>query len=203
VVPQLLWGDKDTYHFAFDGIDEGGTVAIDTNCLAEDALSDNGVFVRGFFRMLDVVWPETIVVYGGLPKAAEDAALHGGASLVVFPGGRRVSCGDAKQGNARTGIPWPDKGSRDPIDLSSDWRMMGQERYLKGVRLVRSKWVQLSDNWDHDHCEFCFEKFDATTGPAYCTYDYYHWICDECCDDFRDVFGWVLVDALKDYEGEG
>lgn len=42
----------------------------------------------------------------------------------------------------------------------------------------------------HAHCEFCWEK--ALTDKAcvfYCTEDMYHWICEECFHDFREV--WV------------
>jgi len=83
------------------------------------------------------------------------------------------------------------------MDTNDDWRLMGQEKHLKGVRLMRSKWVTLQEGWDHDHCEFCHETLCASTEvPAYCTEDYYSWICEECYQDFKESFGWVLVGAL-------
>jgi len=85
------------------------------------------------------------------------------------------------------------------MDIHNDWRMMGQEKYLKGVRLMRSKWVTLDNTWDHDHCKFCGEKLDASTEAlAYCTEDYYYWICETCFNDFKEAFGWELVEKPED-----
>lgn len=44
---------------------------------------------------------------------------------------------------------------------TSDWRLQGQERYLKGVALALRKYQRFAPNpsWDHDHCEFCGAKF--------------------------------------------
>ncbi len=44
---------------------------------------------------------------------------------------------------------------------------------------------------DHDHCEFCTKKiWDRASGDdeadvGYTTVDDYHWVCDECFDDFN------------------
>ncbi|MCL1893816.1 MAG: hypothetical protein FWG02_06240 [Holophagaceae bacterium] len=77
-------------------------------------------------------------------------------------------------------------------DLSNDWRLTNQLKYLKRETLLYSKWVTLDESWDHDHCEFCWETIDSSTENAYCTTDYYHWICPECYNDFKEMFGWVL-----------
>lgn len=48
----------------------------------------------------------------------------------------------------------------------------------------------------HEHCEFCWEK--ALTDKActfYCTEDMYHWICEECFNDFKEKFGWQVKSA--------
>ena len=81
----------------------------------------------------------------------------------------------------------------------SDWRLMGQERYLTGVVLVRCRYCrpQHNSNWDHDHCAFCWAKFMIEDFPdvlheGYCTKDEYHWICAQCFADFRDLFGWSV-----------
>ena len=77
-------------------------------------------------------------------------------------------------------------------DLTNDWRLMDQEEYLKGVSLKHSRYVTFNESWDHDHCAFCSDKIDASTENAYCTTDYYHWICPECYNDFKEMFEWVL-----------
>jgi len=83
---------------------------------------------------------------------------------------------------------------------NNDWRLMNQERYLKGVPLKHSVWTPPSETWDHDHCEFCFEKFSQYEGDmhdGYCTIDEYHWICEECFEDFKDIFGWKVETPAK------
>lgn len=80
-----------------------------------------------------------------------------------------------------------------------DWRLQGQEAYLKGVRLRWRHWVQEQEGWDHDHCEFCGAKFGAAEPgesvlkAGYNTSDGYRWICEPCFGDFRPSFGWVVV----------
>jgi len=88
----------------------------------------------------------------------------------------------------------------------TDWRLRGQERYLQGVALVRRDYRRCQKNadWDHDHCQFCFGKFMVEDLPdvfhvGYCTEDEYHWICEQCFQDFRERFCWrVLNDSQPD-----
>ena len=79
-----------------------------------------------------------------------------------------------------------------------DWRLTNQMTYLKGVTLRRKRYTKYSENWDHDHCSFCWVEFceeDSTPEhPAihegYATDDDYYWICDTCFTDFRELFQW-------------
>ena len=77
----------------------------------------------------------------------------------------------------------------------SDWRLVGQERYLQDVTLVHKKYSQYSKDpsWDHDHCEFCWATFMVRDYPdvlhiGYATTDDYHWICESCFKDFKEKF---------------
>lgn len=78
----------------------------------------------------------------------------------------------------------------------NDWRLQGQEKYLKGVVLQRKKYQRYRPGWDHDHCEFCGAKFSEglpdTLHEGYSTTDNYHWICDDCFKDFKDQFEWKV-----------
>jgi hypothetical protein len=77
-----------------------------------------------------------------------------------------------------------------------DWRMQGQERYLKGIELCRSRYKPASPQWDHDHCAFCGGKFALRGGDftdGYATLNAYHWICDGCYEDFKTTFAWKIV----------
>lgn len=80
---------------------------------------------------------------------------------------------------------------------SSDWRLQGQEQNLKGVTLYWKRYKVTRENWDHDHCEFCWAKFAELDGSdifheGYTTEDEYNWICKHCFDDFRDMFNWKV-----------
>jgi len=79
----------------------------------------------------------------------------------------------------------------------TDWRLQGQERFLKGVELRRAEYRPYREGWEHDHCEFCGRKF--STDPediqnGYVTMDNYHWICEPCYKDFKDAFEWSVSD---------
>lgn len=78
-----------------------------------------------------------------------------------------------------------------------DWRRQGQEKYLKGLELVRRDYSPYRQGWDHDHCEFCGKKFSLSNGDlnfGYSTEDGYHWICEQCFVDFKGEFGWTVVE---------
>ncbi len=89
-----------------------------------------------------------------------------------------------------------------------DWRRQGQERSLAGVALVRRFYREnpRNETWGHDHCEFCGTRFSPTENPVhlkegYTTETDYHWICVSCYNDFRDEYGWtVLNEEHKEIE---
>lgn len=77
----------------------------------------------------------------------------------------------------------------------SDWRRMGQEKYLMGVLLVKKGYRKYREEWDHDHCEFCMTKFSERPGDlneGYTTEDEYRWICEKCYEDFKEQFHWSV-----------
>ncbi len=77
----------------------------------------------------------------------------------------------------------------------SDWRLQGQEKYLAGVLLVKKRYRKRSEDWEHDHCEFCVRKFSERPGDlneGYATEDEYHWICENCYEDFKKQFQWTV-----------
>ncbi len=85
----------------------------------------------------------------------------------------------------------------------NDWRLQGQEKYLKGATLVFEKYHTTEASWDHDHCEFCSKKFSETLtsdteDEGYTTRDHYRWICKKCFDDFHELFHWKVELPTKD-----
>jgi hypothetical protein len=78
----------------------------------------------------------------------------------------------------------------------SDWRLMGQERFLLKKQLLYTQWRQIQEHWDHDHCVFCttkFSNYDTDFHIGYCTKDKHHWICETCFEDFKEMFQWEVV----------
>jgi len=80
-----------------------------------------------------------------------------------------------------------------------DWRLRGQD-FLIGKKLYYRKWRSKKPQWDHEHCEFCWEKFMETNPETlhygYTTEDNRHWICQDCYEDFKDMFQWILVEEM-------
>lgn len=81
---------------------------------------------------------------------------------------------------------------------NNDWRLMGQETYMKGVHLNKiqpinyAKQLKQPALW-HEHCEFCMEKIDMhNEHECYCTDDKYRFICEECYEDFKENFNWSV-----------
>lgn len=85
-----------------------------------------------------------------------------------------------------------------PVVDDSDWRLQGQEKYLRGAVLQWLRYSPARSNWEHDHCEFCGVEFtaeglDDTLREGFATTDRYRWICPTCFEDFRARFGWSLA----------
>lgn len=100
-------------------------------------------------------------------------------------------------------------------DALDDWRLGGQESYLRGASLVWRRYRARSETWDHDHCVFCWAKFldpefsefyrrQAAEHPDIQVEGYtttaehehgadYHWICKLCFDDFAEHFQWRVL----------
>ena len=79
--------------------------------------------------------------------------------------------------------------------MKDDWRLCNQMEYLYDVVLIHTVFQKTEKN-DHEHCEFCMASFSEYSGDlhaGYCTLNRYHWICEECYRDFKDMFKWKLV----------
>ena len=77
---------------------------------------------------------------------------------------------------------------------ADDWRLRDQTKYLQNAVLVWRAYKPSNGSWNHDHCEFCWRKFADCDEPGvlhsgYCTEDEYHWICQRCFEDFKEMLG--------------
>ena len=78
--------------------------------------------------------------------------------------------------------------------MQTDWRLTNQINYLYHVKLRKAEFKK-DANHDHAHCEFCWDKFGEESDmlhTGYCTLDKYRWICEQCFQDFKDQFQWVI-----------
>jgi len=90
----------------------------------------------------------------------------------------------------------------------NDWRLtQGADVFLRDAELQWKTYRKWSDQWDHDHCVFCWAKFvepsayawylenrsaanvyteGYTTTQAHESGAGYYWVCQPCFDDFRE-----------------
>jgi len=79
--------------------------------------------------------------------------------------------------------------------MENDWRLTDQLDYMKAISLKKISFNE-SAHSEHEHCEFCFKKFGKAIDMlhnGYCTLDEYRWICEDCYEDFKEMFQWVLI----------
>lgn len=71
VIPNIRWGDKTSYEFAFLGVPKNSIVSISTlGAIQKDKETNNAL--RNYFReglkvMLETLSPKIIIVYGRMP----------------------------------------------------------------------------------------------------------------------------------------
>ena len=76
----------------------------------------------------------------------------------------------------------------------NDWRITNQKKFLYKSKILKCSILQFPEK-DHEHCCFCWEKFGKHSDmlkEGYCTVDYNHWICQNCYNDFKDYFEWLI-----------
>lgn len=66
VIPDIAWGDDNSYSFCFDGIPINSTVCISTKGVARDKSwqGEDGLWQRGYDEMIERLFPENIICYG-------------------------------------------------------------------------------------------------------------------------------------------
>ena len=73
IIPNLSWGDESSFDWCFDGIPQNSVVAIST----VGTRGNKKAFLRGYRRMLKVLKPTQIIVYGKIyPEMKEKNLLN-------------------------------------------------------------------------------------------------------------------------------
>ena len=74
VIPDVVWGDKESFAYCFDGIPKGGTVAVSSVGVKNDDNwnnKDGDLFKAGYNEMLNRLNPKTILFYGDMIDGLE------------------------------------------------------------------------------------------------------------------------------------
>lgn len=74
VIPDVVWGEKASFEFCFEGIPHGGTVAVSTVGVKNDKEWNNGIgslFKDGYDEMMNRLEPKTILFYGDMIDGLE------------------------------------------------------------------------------------------------------------------------------------
>ena len=78
----------------------------------------------------------------------------------------------------------------------TDWRTESAQ-FTKGLSFALKRYERYTEQWDHDHCAACTEKFSETIPGAlrqgYATPDNYYWICHNCFNELKEEMGWKLI----------
>ncbi len=77
-----------------------------------------------------------------------------------------------------------------------DWRLLNQKEYLMTAKLIKAAYKPKNENLDHEHCSFCWDKFSANPedlSVGFQTVDGKYWICEECFEDFKEMFGFEVI----------
>ena len=64
VINNVRWGKKETFKYCFDGIPKNSIVAIGTVASGLKKLANRKLFSAGFEKMIEVLTPKIILVYG-------------------------------------------------------------------------------------------------------------------------------------------
>jgi hypothetical protein len=83
VIPNVSWGDEQSYEFCFDGIPQNSLVAIGTHGWVK-RVSDRRYFIEGFLKMRDILNPTRIIVYGSASDRIIPPLFAYGVEIIRF-----------------------------------------------------------------------------------------------------------------------
>lgn len=96
VINNVRWGTEETFTYTFDGIPPNSMVAIGTVASGLRELKNRSVFEQGFYRMVEVLSPHTIVVYGSDQYPCFDS-IRDEITVITFPSEKNKVFGRGEQ----------------------------------------------------------------------------------------------------------
>lgn len=91
VINNVRWGTPETYSYCFDGIPKGSTVAVGTVASGLKTRINRQLFTQGFEKMIEVINPQIIVIYGSANYTPIKNAEINGVKLIIFPSSTSLS----------------------------------------------------------------------------------------------------------------
>lgn len=92
VINNVRWGSEETFSYCFDGIPKDSIVAIGVVASGLRKLQNRPIFEHGFYRMLDVLTPQTVIVYGSDNYSCFDK-VRSQVNIIAFPSETNVALG--------------------------------------------------------------------------------------------------------------
>lgn len=96
VIPDVVWGEEESYWFCFDGIPKHSTVAVSSVGVKRDRLWNgeaDSLFKKGYDEMMNRLEPETILFYGDMIDGLEGNIIR----IPSFYAQRRQMLGNKKK----------------------------------------------------------------------------------------------------------
>ena len=84
-IHNVRWGESDSWGYCFDGIPVGEIVAIGTVASGLKKRENRELFNNGFLRMLEVIMPSAILVYGSSNYTVFQEAKQQDIRIITFP----------------------------------------------------------------------------------------------------------------------
>ncbi len=85
VINNVRWGTEETWSYCFDGIPKHSTVAIGTVASSLKSLSVRPNFETGLNKMIEVIAPSSIIVYGSANYSFFEKLKKQGITIIAFP----------------------------------------------------------------------------------------------------------------------
>lgn len=91
VINNVRWGTEETWEYCFAGVDTHSIIAIGAVASGLRKSENKELFFDGFSKMLDVLNPTTIIVYGSMGGNCFDLAEAHGVECIFIPSERSLS----------------------------------------------------------------------------------------------------------------
>ena len=85
IINNVRWGTKETWNYTFDGIPYNNIVAIGTVASGINKTINRPIFEEGLYKMVEILRPHTIIVYGSSNYSFFDKLRKDGITIVSFP----------------------------------------------------------------------------------------------------------------------